>query len=73
MFPMVNLDDSSKDQMLATKDVYLIGEPETPRMWVKIGLNGKTIRGLIDTGAQKSSLQESLVYKFFGTCPNLME
>ena len=43
MFPMVNLDDSSKDQMLATKDVYLIGEPETPRMWVKIGLNGKTI------------------------------
>ena len=73
MFPMVNLDDSSKDQMLATKDVYLIGEPETPRMWVKIGLNGKTIRGLIDTGAQKSLLHESLVHKFFGTCPNLVE
>ena len=39
-----------------TRDVYLIGQPETPRVWVKLGVNGKTVCGLIDTGAENSMI-----------------
>ena len=42
--------------------MYLIGQPETPRVWVKLEVNGKEVSGLIDTGAERTLLHESYVY-----------
>ena len=59
--------------LLPSREIYLIGQPETPRVWVKLRINGKVVRGLLDTGAETTVLHESLVYKLFGANPHVTE
>ena len=61
--------DQGESGMSASRQIYLIGQPETPRVWIKVSINGKIVRGLLDTGAEKNVLHESLVYKLFGSNP----
>ena len=45
----------------------MLGQPETPRIFLKVSLNGKIVKGLLDTGAERSIIHESLLPEFFGT------
>ena len=41
---------------ILSRQVYLIGQPETPRMWLKVSINDKRFRGLLDSGAVKNMI-----------------
>ena len=67
------LDLDVEPEVINSREVYLIGQPETPRVNLKITINGKLIQGLVDTGAERNMIHESLLYKFFGSCPEVKE
>ena len=49
----------------------MIGQPETPRVWIKVKLNGVLVKGLIDSGAEQTLIHETLVCKVFGARPHV--
>ena len=55
------------------REVFLIGQPEAPRVYIKCRLNGVIIRGLLDTGSERNIIHESLVEKYFGPSPFMSE
>ena len=44
------------DELTYSHEVFLIGQPETPRVYLKVQLNGKVARGLLDTGSERNIL-----------------
>ena len=56
-----------------SREVLLIGQPETPRVFIKLCLNGRTLKGLLDSGCPRNLIHESLLYRHFGETPVLGE
>ena len=59
------------EELTYSHEVFLIGQPETTRVYLKVQLNGKVARGLLDTGSERNILHESLLSKYFGPKPEL--
>ena len=57
---------SSEAEINFTKSICLVGEPETPRVHLQICVNGKRAKGLVDTGAERNLIHESLARVLFG-------
>ena len=74
--PSLELEDGegeTPEEIIISRNVFLIGQPETPRMFVKVSVNGIMACGLIDTGSELCLMHESLLLEHFGPSPKLDE
>ena len=62
--------ESADEQVeVVNRQMYFVQQPETPRMWIRVNINGKSFRGLLDSGAVRNLIHESLLYRMFGYAP----